>query len=160
MLKSHLAFTAMMLCFAQATTLVAAEDAPASGVVFRLAETEPGEGLTKAVVLHQEKFVYLHADTLVSDQDVSSVTFDRDESGHVGISITIEPAAAKRLSAATKEHLDKPIAIVLDGVVITAPIIRAEISNKARLTGNFSDAELSRLFRALVLHSAIAVEPK
>lgn len=136
------------------TTLVAAETTKERpGVAFRLAESERADGLTEAVVPPGRSKVYLHSNNILTDEDVSSVTFGRDENGGVSITIQIEEAGAKRLAEATRSHNGKPMAILLDGKVITAPVIRSEFSSTARITGNFSNAELARLFSALVLHS-------
>jgi preprotein translocase subunit SecD len=145
-----------MILFAACSVSIFADDATKEqpGIAFRLAEPERADGLTEAVVPNDGPTVFLHSENVLTDRDVTSVTFGRDENGRVDVTLQIEAAAAKRLAAATKAHLGKRIAILLDGRVITAPIIRSEISDQARITGRFSNAELIRMFSALVLHSS------
>jgi preprotein translocase subunit SecD len=116
--------------------------------------------LTKAVAPGDGKTVFLHAKSVLTDKDVTSVSFARDESGLVKVTLQIEAEAAKRLAAATKSHIGKPLAILLDDKVITAPVVRSEISASAQISGNFSDADLLRMFSALVLHSESSAKEK
>ncbi len=154
MFQFHIRFALMMLLVVSSQSLFG-KDAPKDrqGVAFRLAETERADGLTEAVVPNDGGTIFLHIENVLTDKDVTSVNFGRDESGSVAVTIQIEAAAATRLAQATKAHIGKPIAILLDGKVITAPVIRSEISVTARISGKFSNAELTRMFSALVLHS-------
>ena len=155
MFQSPIRFGAMIL-FALCSASIFADDGTKErpGIAFRLAESERADGLAEAVVPNDGPTVFLHSENVLTDKDVTSVTFGRDENGGVDITIQIEAAAAKRLAAATKAHLGKRLAILLDGKVITAPVVRSEISDQARITGRFSNAELMRMFSALVLHSS------
>lgn len=155
MFQSSVRFGVMIL-LALCSESICADDATKErpGIAFRLADTERADGLTEAVVPNDGRRVFLHQENLLTDKDVTSVTFGRDESGGVDVTIQLKAAAAKKLAAATKSHLGRPIAILLDGKVITAPVVRAEISDRVRITGRFTNAELMRMFSALVLHSA------
>lgn len=130
------------------------------GLAFRLAEPERADGLVEAVVPNDGSTIFLHPDDVLTDKDVTSVTFGRDENGGVDATVQIEGTAAKRLAAATKAHINRRMAILLDGKVITAVVIRSEISDQARITGRFSNAELLRMFSALVLHSSSTEQVK
>jgi preprotein translocase subunit SecD len=161
MFQFHVRLAAVLLLTAWATSLPAddaAKDRP--GIAFRLAELENAADLTKAVAPGDGKTVFLHAKSVLTDKDVTSVSFARDESGLVNVTLQIEAEAAKRLAAATKSHIGKPLAILLDDKVITAPVVRSEISASAQISGNFSDADLLRMFSALVLHSESSAKEK
>lgn len=56
-------------------------------------------------------------------------------------------AMGKELFAAViRENINKRLAIVLDGQLYSAPVIRSEISEgKAQITGNFTEAEAKAL---------------
>jgi hypothetical protein len=88
---------------------------------------------------------------LVTEDDVARVSFAPDFNGNIAVGIDFLPACSDRLSSATKAHVGKPLAIVLDDTVIYAPIVRFEVSRSAQITGPFSDELLSQLFDALVL---------
>lgn len=151
-----------MLVFVVCSASIVAYDATTEkpGISFRLAELERSDDLTEAVVPNDGPTIFLHRENVLTDKEVTSVTFGRDENGGVDVTIQIEAAAAKRLAAATKAHLGKRMAILLDGKVITAPVVRSEISDQARITGRFSNAELMRMFSALVLHSSSTEQAK
>jgi preprotein translocase subunit SecD len=146
-----------MILLALCSQSLVADDATKErqGLTFRLAESERADGLLETVVTKDGRTIFLHTENVLTDQDVSSVTFGRDETGSVAVTLQIEAAAAKRLAAATKSHVGKPMAILLNGKAISAPVVRSEISATAVISGSFSDAELMRMFSALVLHSEV-----
>ncbi len=150
-------FAAALLFLLCATSLFA-EDAPGKRpeLAFRLAESERAEELIEAAAPNDGPTLFLHAENVLTGKDVTSVTFERNDHGEVDVTIQIESAAAKRLAAVTKANMGKRLAILLDGKVITAPIIRAEISSQAQMTGRFSNEELLQIFAALVLQSQVS----
>jgi len=102
MFQSPIRFGAMIL-FALCSASIFADDGTKErpGIAFRLAESERADGLAEAVVPNDGPTVFLHSENVLTDKDVTSVTFGRDENGGVDITIQIEAAAAKRLAAAT-----------------------------------------------------------
>ncbi|MFN8241408.1 MAG: hypothetical protein U0X39_11765 [Bacteroidales bacterium] len=74
-----------------------------------------------------------------SDIAASSYTNDR-------ISITVKPEAAPVFAAATRDNMNRVIAIVLDDAVVAAPRVRMEItSGHMEISGNFTRAEAGYL---------------
>lgn len=67
------------------------------------------------------------------------------------IAFQIKPEFAADFARFTGQRVGQPMAIVLDGVVISAPTIQAELSESGIITGNFSQAEATTL--ALQLRS-------
>jgi TonB family protein len=110
----------------------------------RLAETEPGTGLREAVVTGSERRVYLHQATLATDADVISARVI-DMGGQFRIGVRFSDAAATRMLSATKAHLGKPLAIMLDGNVISAPTLRAPIGDSGEISGDFTAASAQDL---------------
>jgi TonB family protein len=103
----------------------------------RLAETAPATGLKGSPVPGSNRQVYLHATTLATDADVTSARVI-DMGGHFGIDVRFSNPASTRIRTATTAHLGKPVAIVLNGNVISAPTLKGPISDSAFITGNFS----------------------
>lgn len=72
--------------------------------------------------------------------------------GEQVVNITFDNVGAKKFADITKANIGKPFAIVLDGKVITAPVIRsAIIDGNAQISGNFtveSARDLSVMLRA------------
>ncbi len=69
--------------------------------------------------------------------DIKSVKYDRDR-----IQITLKPDAAVKFAEATKRSLNRVIALVLDGYVISAPKVMSEITQgEIEISGNFTKEE-------------------
>jgi TonB family protein len=109
-----------------------------------LAETAPGAGLKEAVVSGSDRRVYLHASPLATDADVTSASVI-DTGGQFGVGVRFSGAAAARMAGGTAAHVGKPLAIVLDGQVISAPTLRAAISDSAVISGTFTAASAEEL---------------
>lgn len=65
--------------------------------------------------------------------------------------VELDDAGGQKLSALTAAHLDCRLAIVLDGRIVMAPIIRNQIGGKFVITGNFTKAECDDLLEVLSL---------
>lgn len=66
------------------------------------------------------------------------------------IGLVFNDEGAKIFADITKKNIGKPLAISLDGQVISAPIIQAEIiGGQAQITGSFSIQEANELSRSL-----------
>jgi TonB family protein len=103
----------------------------------KLAETAPAAGLKGAPVPGSDRQVYLHATTLATDADVTSARVI-DMGGHFAIDVRFSTQAAARMRTATTAHLGKPVAIMLNGNVISAPTLKGPISDSGVITGNFT----------------------
>lgn len=49
----------------------------------------------------------------------------------------------------SEQHKDKPLAILIDGKIISAPFVRAKFSERALLTGNFTKEEVDNLVKGI-----------
>jgi len=99
-----------------------------------LAENAPAAGLREAVVSGSDRRIHLHASPLATDADVTSAGVI-DTGGQFGVGVRFSGTAAARMANGTATHLGKPVAIVLDGQVISAPTLRAPISDSAVISG-------------------------
>jgi preprotein translocase subunit SecD len=67
-------------------------------------------------------------------------------SGEPEINIEFNEEGRDLLAAITRENLNKRLAIVMNGQVYAAPMIRSEIADgKAQITGRFSEQEANQL---------------
>jgi protein-export membrane protein SecD len=86
-----------------------------------------------------------------SDLQSAAQSFD-SQSNSPNISFTLRTAGAQRFGKATTENVGKRFAIVVDGHVISAPVINSPIpSGSGQITGNFTVASAKNL--AIVLNS-------
>ena len=88
---------------------------------------------------------------------VSSATVTRNaSSGAPEIGVEFSEEGRELFAAITKENLNKRLAIVLDGHVYSAPVIRSEITGgKAQITGSFTEQEATEL--AAKINEAVGV---
>jgi preprotein translocase subunit SecD len=112
----------------------------------RLAETAFAPGLRPAPVAGSDRVVYLHPETIVTNEEIlrSVVIANRDGSGF-GVAVTFNAAGAEHMRRATASHLNAPLALLVDGDVISAPTLRSPISESAIVSGNFTQAEAERI---------------
>jgi len=116
----------------------------------RLAEQAPGPGLSEASVSGSGDKLYLHPETVVSNADVTFarvVPGDRPATFNVGIMFTSD--GSSKMEKATQSHLNKPLAILLNGRVVAAPILRSQIRGSAVITGDFTKTEADAIAAAL-----------
>ena len=123
---------------------------PTTRFELRLAESKAAEGLTEAIVVGSKNKVYLHKATLLSAQDIAQAKVVSDANDRHMIELTFTDTAGKKFGKATEQHLGKPLAIIVDGKVIFAPVVRTPITDgKAQVTGAFSKEEAERIAKAI-----------
>ena len=78
---------------------------------------------------------------------ISSATVTTDpSSGAPQINVEFSEVGKELFAAITKENINKRLAIVVDGHLYSAPVIRSEISDgKAQITGSFTEQEAREL---------------
>jgi preprotein translocase subunit SecD len=81
-----------------------------------------------------------------------------DQYGSAIVQLTLDREGGKIFDKVTFQNIGKRLAIVMDGQVYSAPVIRDRIPNgKAQISGNFKAAEASDL--ALVLRAGALPAP-
>ena len=90
----------------------------------------------------------------------ASVTYD--ENNLPAVSFDFNATGARKFAEITKKSIGKPFAIVLDGKVITAPVIRSAIlGGNGIISGNFTTEQandLAMLLRAGALPAPLTIE--
>jgi preprotein translocase subunit SecD len=134
-------------CIAQA-----AEDKPAEKprikVEFRRAEDKPAEGLTEATVGNTKDTVYLHKTADATNKDIADARVDT-RNDRVAVIVVFTEGGAKKMAKLSEGHRGKRLAILVDGKVICAPIVRATVRDQATITGLSSKEEAERIVRGL-----------
>ena len=111
----------------------------------RLAEERPAPGLIVAEVGETGRLLYLHPGIVVSNDDIAQTQVLDDGSGRFGVVVELLQPGAERLREATSAHAGRPLAILLDGRVVLAPIVRSPISDSAVISGSYTRAEAERI---------------
>ena len=89
---------------------------------------------------------YLLGPVLLSGKDLTNAEMAPDSLGRMGVSIEFNSEGARLFEEATGKLIGKQLAIVLDNIVISAPVVQDRISGgRAQITGRFTNEEASRL---------------
>jgi preprotein translocase subunit SecD len=111
----------------------------------RRAEGKPAAGLTEAKVGSTNEKVYLHQEIELSNEDIAAAKAIADKSQGNVIEVDLTRQGQEKMAKLTKAHLGKPLAIMIDGKVIAAPVVHAVINSKAVISGNFSKEEAAQI---------------
>ena len=111
----------------------------------RLAEDQPIPGLTVAQVADSGRLIYLHPEIVVSNDDIAQSWVLQDGAGRFGVAVALLPSGAERMRQATTSHQGRPVAILIDGSVVTAPVVRSPIGDSAVISGDYTRAEADRI---------------
>ncbi len=122
--------------FAQRRDLVAGER---DGRIYLLLYTTPAKAMT-------------HDDTDRS-WSIESASRGQDQMGRPAVNFRLDPYGGGLMSKLTAPHINRNMAIVLDGQVFSAPNLNSQIGSSGQITGSFSDADLSYLTRVLAAGS-------
>jgi preprotein translocase subunit SecD len=141
-------FLALLCCTVQADPKKA-DAKPRIKLEFRRAESKAADGLTEKTVEGSKTKVYLHKTADATNEDVAQASVATDDQERPTIEITFTKQGARKIAKLTEEHKGKLLAIVIDGRVISAPIIRDPFSERAVITGTFSKEEAEKLARSI-----------
>jgi preprotein translocase subunit SecD len=110
----------------------------------RLAEDTPTPGLVVAQVADSSRLIYLHPEIVVTNDDIEQAWVFQDAAGF-GVAVKFQPSAAERMLQATTGHVGRPVAILIDGHVVSVPTLRAPIRDSATINGAYTQAEAKRI---------------
>lgn len=76
---------------------------------------------------------------------VQEVKIQDDDFGQRNVRVKLDQLGGLHLQRLSKTSMNQQLAIIVNGVVISAPIVRSEIGREFVITGNFSDDELAMI---------------
>jgi preprotein translocase subunit SecD len=115
-------------------------------------EVVPGvEGRAVSGQQPQAVFFLLRKVPLITGRDLRSAKQGPDQYGQPAVHFEVKADAATRFGKATRENINRRLAIVLDHSVVSAPNIENAISDQGQISGTFSMQEAEDL--ALKLRS-------
>lgn len=134
-------------------TIAVAEDKqpikkPQGTIEVRKAESKPAIGLIEANISGTKRKVYLHKTASLSSTDFVEASWKMNSYKMPEVSIKLTKEGGAKLAKVTKEHLEKPLAILLNGKVISAPIVKDVIRGNVMLTG-ISKAQAERFVKII-----------
>ena len=116
----------------------------------RLAEAQAAPGLHEARVSGSDRTVYLHDEVVVTNDDVEQCSLVADpDRPRFNVGVRFNAAGAEKMRKATEAHIGKPMAVLIDGEVVMAPVVRSAITSSAVISGNYSRAEAERIVNGI-----------
>ncbi|MBE3637040.1 protein translocase subunit SecD [Mangrovicoccus algicola] len=118
---------------------------------------DPGQELVPAMN-EPGTFYAIETTAVVSGEDLTDAQPSFDQNGRPAVSFRFNPGGARRFGDFTAGHIGEPFAIVLDGEVVSAPVIQSHIAGGSGIiTGNF-DVEESTQLAVLLRAGALPAE--
>jgi preprotein translocase subunit SecD len=116
---------------------------------FRIAEDEPAADLTEIVFEPTGEIFYLQNEVLVKQYDVESASV-LTQQGRPAVELILTSEGTKKFKELTANNVGKRCAMILNGELLSAPVIRDTISGgRAIITGNFTEAEAETIAKGL-----------
>lgn len=110
--------------------------------------------------------VYLHAIKVprkgpeVSGKDIKYADVDNSEIGKFGVRMVMNDIGAEKWETMTERNLKRQVAITMDNMVYSAPVVQSKMNYTSSITGDFSLAEakdLSGLLNAGALPAPVRI---
>ncbi|MCC5789664.1 MAG: hypothetical protein JJT75_08515 [Opitutales bacterium] len=116
------------------------------GIEFRDASFEPIEGYSEIThkIGMEEKKVYISPKALLDSTALEEVYVApsgtlTDHRGNTetlyGVAIILTDEGAEKMKEITKDRISKPLAIIVDGEILSLPVVRAKIGKRSTITG-------------------------
>jgi preprotein translocase subunit SecD len=88
---------------------------------------------------------FIPTDLTGADLQRAQVTFETNNR-QPGVSLTFKDSGREKFKDLTEQHLNQPLAITLDGSIVTAPVVQSVITTgQAVITGQFTNEEAKNL---------------
>jgi len=104
------------------------------------------------------EYYLLRKAAIVSGRELRNARRGQGQFGEAVVNFYLVPSAGEKFAEFTASHIGDPAAIVLDGKVISAPVIRSRIRDEGYIEGNFtleSADDLALKLRAGALPASI-----
>ena len=146
----------MLLLLAAAAAAAPPPDGPAPAaapvaVAFRLASPEPVAGWERLTMAHGDIAWWVAPEVLLDGTAVAAATAMPGEGDSWLVEVLMTPQGRERLAEVTGAHEGEHLGILIDGRLLSAPLIRAPITQgRAVLTGHFDAEEARRIAAGVV----------
>jgi len=108
---------------------------PQSNLEFFPASYSQTPGTTAFSVPDSDRTIYISDEPIITHKDILKAKETRDAHGALAISLTLTEQAGERMYEYTRNHLSEPIAICLDGELLSAPTVQSAIRTHSQITG-------------------------
>ena len=118
--------------------------------------TPPGAVLLQSASGDGRSYV-VEKRVMVSGEMLDSASAGIDQNNRPAVNFALNTVGARKFGKVTGDNIGRPFAIVLDGQVVSAPVIQSQIFGSGQITGDFTVAETNEL--ALILRAGALPAP-
>jgi hypothetical protein len=122
-------------------------------VQIRLVDEAPdaaGKAVDERVVGPDGSELWLVPGAPITGRMFASARAGQDDAGRPLVSFVLTPEGSARFSELTRENTGRRLAILVDGKVVSAPVVRAEIAGgQGQISGRFTPIETEALARQI-----------
>ncbi len=104
--------------------------------LFLRAVVEKGSAKSQALTDEDGREVFVSSTAIITPGDVESATIEGED--NVLIRFHFKSSAHSKLKKATSSMIGKSLAVIIDGELISAPVVRDTFSSGVSVTGDFS----------------------
>lgn len=116
----------------------------------RLAFQENGPGLTEMTFYRSGQKFYLEDSVYLSNHDLKSAK-ELESEGLTQIYVKLTDEGKRKFSQFTLRNIHCNAAMIVDGLLVSAPVIRAQInSGELIIMGYFSEEEADRIAKGII----------
>jgi hypothetical protein len=115
----------------------------------RLAEDRPAPGLRQVKVSGSDRSVYLYKEVVVTNSDIAVARVIAVGPQQFSVGVEFNATGARKIRAATGNHIGRPVAILLDGQVVMAPVLRTSLGASAVITGQLTRTQAERIVKGI-----------
>jgi hypothetical protein len=110
-------------------------------------DVEPGDpqGVRLALPCERMEVLQPDRDWVFTASDLGKVYRTYDMVGYAAIGFELRPERQEDFTRFTEAYVDEQIAIVLDGAVLSAPVVNTPLTGPSIIQGRFSDAEVDEM---------------
>ena len=142
-------FTNFISIIAFLSILLACSDNEKFTLEFRIAEEKSIADLTEILFEPTGEIFYLHNKVLINQYDIESASVVNQE-GRPAVELILTSEGAKKFEELTAQHVGKLCGMVLNGKLLSAPIIRDTISGgRVIISGIFTESEAEDIANGL-----------
>ena len=116
--------------------------------------TEKEDGLYSVTNFHNSNSkledLVLSVNPEVTKNEISEIKTSKDDLNRNVINLTLTKEGTKKFKKLTENNIGKPIAIVLNKMLISAPRVMNEVPNgRIQISGNFTDEDIENFINSL-----------
>lgn len=134
-----------------ATVANSYQDTAKTKIEFRLGGDEPVNGFSEMAFFRSQRKAFVSPQIIIANHDIASATVDTSRiTKEPVISVVLTQEASVKFADFTEKHINQPLAIIVNGRIMSMPIIRQRIyPGLVLIAGKFTREEADQFVNDL-----------